>query len=105
MKSYLAMSLGQTPDGVWHQAGSRFETDAPEGDWMQPIDKDGKPIAKKAKATKVKPTAEQSDAIKAEKDRADAAEKLLDETSKRADAAEQERDKALAELAELKAKK
>lgn len=44
--SYRAIMRGQTPDGVWHEPGAQFTTDAPEGAWMQPLDAKGNPIAK-----------------------------------------------------------
>lgn len=47
--SYRAIARGQTPDGVWHEPGALFTTDAPEGAWMQPLDEQGRPIPKEGK--------------------------------------------------------
>ena len=62
--TYRAIARGQTPDGVWHDAGSMFTTDAPEGDWMQPLDDAGQPIAKEKRQPAPRPGS--SDAIRKE---------------------------------------
>ncbi|WP_341896458.1 hypothetical protein [Sphingobium sp. YR657] len=49
-RTYRAIKRGQTPDGVWHEPGDMFTTDAPEGNWMQPLDEQGRPIEKEKKA-------------------------------------------------------
>lgn len=44
MARFKALIRGQTPDGTWHSPGSVFETDAPQGKWMEaigPLDHDG----------------------------------------------------------------
>ncbi len=134
-RTYRAITRGQTPDGVWHDTGALFTTDAPEGGWMQPLDDQGRPIEKEKKQPAPRPGAN-DDAIaiirqeiadkakiiiagmqddfdaklKAETDRANAAEKALsdykadaekllaeadtaaDNATQRAEAAEKERD-------------
>lgn len=140
--TYRAISRGQTPDGVWHDAGSMFTTDAPEGDWMQPLDDAGQPIAKEKRQPAPRPGSldairkEISDKakviiadmqddfdgrLKAESDRANAAEDELSKlkasatekglidaeaaamATQRAETAEKERDALQAEIAKLKA--
>lgn len=133
--TYRAITRGQTPDGVWHDAGAMFTTDAPEGDWMQPLDDDGRPIAKEKRPVVTKASLREVDVaeirkeisekakailddmrtdfdakLKAETERADAAEKQLasadeaaDKATQRADAAEKERDALKAEVEKLKA--
>lgn len=44
MATYRALLRGQTPDGLWHDPGAVFDTDAPKGRWMElidPLDHDG----------------------------------------------------------------
>lgn len=55
--TYRAITRGQTPDGVWHDAGALFTTDAPEGGWMQPLDEQGRPIPKEKKQPAPRPGA------------------------------------------------
>lgn len=38
MPSYRAIRRGQTPDGVWHEPGDVFSTDARKGMWMEALD-------------------------------------------------------------------
>ena len=144
--TYRAITRGQTPDGVWHDAGALFTTDAPEGGWMQPLDEQGRPIEKEKKKPAPRPgsndeviaaarkeISEKAKAIiadmqddfdaklKAETDRANAAEKALsdykadaekllsaadaatDKATQRAEAAEKERDALKAEAEKAKA--
>lgn len=102
--SYRAITRGQTPDGVWHDAGALLTTDAPEGAWMQPLDAKGNPIPKEKKQPVAAGTASEEalkavrrevtekaqvvfdqmragfeQKLKAEKSRADDAEKQLSE--------------------------
>jgi hypothetical protein len=38
MPRYRALARGQSADGTWRQPGEVFETDAPVGKWMEPLD-------------------------------------------------------------------
>ena len=51
MPSYRALHRGQTPDGTWHQPGDTFETDAPQGAWMELLETKQEP-SPKAKGAK-----------------------------------------------------
>lgn len=113
--SYRALMRGQTPDGIWHEPGAVFTTEAEEGVWMQPLDKDGSPVPKQAKPKAEKKAPEQ-DAIALARHEvgeaaqtyidglvADHAAKLKAETD-RADVAEGALAKARGENADLLAK-
>lgn len=110
--SYRALMRGQTPDGTWHDAGSVFTTDAPEGVWMQPLDEKGQPIPKAEKPPAGKKAFDQNAIDDARREVADAAQKHIDglvedhgkklkaETD-RADDAEKARDDARAQVEKL----
>lgn len=125
--SYLALSRGQTPDGIWHEAGSIFTTDAEEGAWMQPLDEDGRPIekAKPKREPKLSGdaaieaarrevgelaqqhidglTADHEAKLKEQTDRADAAEKLLNDAATELKEATKARDDARSKVEQLTA--
>jgi hypothetical protein len=98
VKTYLALADGYVDDS-YVKEGTTFSTAAPEGDWMQPLDKDGKPIEKKAKKAKAAKVEGVDPAThKAVVDRAEAAEKAHDEAAAEIEALK-------AEIAKLEAAK